>query len=294
MLRTALFQIALHRAAVALFFALYASVCLCPIAFAIDEASTETTTIDSREDELRRKEQELLRAIDLSTTTSPPAAMAPAEAHAKPVERVDAAPSIILDVKAPEEPIAAEPLGQVQQFQPPVEKPAEKPTVLQELTRHPALEPPKKIPATPPVAPNRVRTKSYDDFPDGTTARRVGSFYRIDRGGDNSNSIGAAARARTVPIHDMSPTSTGRPALLTSDELATIRNSSTYLRTGPTLSDSALLKVPQYTEVTIDYRSGTWYRVRTDNGIRGWVPGSSLLFDPNLSPHSTVRVGGVR
>jgi len=286
----ALCRTALCHALTSLVFALSASLCLCPIASANDEAIAETSVIDSREEELRRKEQELLRSIDLNSTTVPAASVAPHDAPSSSPNLADAAPAVVLEVKAPEEPVVVEPLGQMQ----PAQARPEKPTALAELTRHPALEPPKKIPAAPPVLPNRVRTKSYDEFPDGTTAKRLGSFYRIDRGGEYTNAVGGVARARTVPIQDMSPTNTGRPALLTSDELATIRNSSTYLRTGPTRLDSALLKVPQYAEVIIDYRSGAWYRVRTENGVRGWVPGSSLLFDANIPPHSTIRIGGVR
>lgn len=292
MQKIVLCQIASSRALRSLLISFFLAVhlCLTSVAFADDQVSAETTAIDSREQELRRKEEELLRAIDLSSTNTPQSSISPSQAPRKPVDLVDRAGGVIMEVKAPQEPIAAESLGQIQPSEPRIERA----TALEELARHPALEPIEKVPSSPPIAPNRVRTMSYDDFPDGTTAQRVGSFYRIKRGGDTTDSMGAGPPARTVPIQDMSPTHTARPALLTSDELATIRNSSTYLRTGPTRLDSALLKVPQYTEVTIDYRSGTWYRVRTENGVRGWVPGSSLLFDAHIPPHSTVRVSGVR
>lgn len=269
------------------------------VAVANDDSLYNNAQIDSREQELRRREEELLRAMSLSAS-DPSQQLNQQVTPDSPATR-DAAESAItvdpettgvtvLEVKAPE--TLEKSVEVAHEASPREARPA--PEALRELEHHPALEPPKKTKAAPLVTTNRVRTKTYDEFPDGTTAKRLGSFYRIDRAGASSSSTSGIPHTRTVPISEIAPVEAMRPALLTSDELATIRNASTYLKTGPTRLDSSLLKIPQYSEVRIDYRSGAWYRVRTTNGVRGWVPGSALLFDANLSPRSTVRVGAVR
>jgi hypothetical protein len=269
------------------------------LALANDEGAADNTSIDSREQELRRKEEELLRSMNLDSSDVPMAPAASTEQEAStvivnPSEGGSSAGSItVLEIKAPESaPVTEEQASASIETVSTTE--VTKPKALQELQKHPALEPPKKIQAPPLATSNRVRTKAYYDSPDGTTAKRLGSFYRLNPSGASSRPTFDAARSRTVPIQDLTPAVTARPALLTSDELATIRNASTYLKTGPTRLDSTLLKIPQHTEVLIDYRSGAWYRVRTNNGVRGWVPGSALLFDAGTSPRSTVKIGGIQ
>jgi hypothetical protein len=83
------------------------------------------------------------------------------------------------------------------------------------------------------------------------------------------------------------------PALRDSS-IATIVIDKAPLRVGPSKNESALYVLPRATEVTIEYRSGEWYRVITESGVRGWVYGSSLRFNVGVSPVSAVRVGGVR
>jgi hypothetical protein len=274
-------------------------------AIADDVTVSNSIELDSREQELRRKEQELLQALEVksdqaATTEHIPQAESPAPANL----REDAEAIRILEVRAPESKPAFEkaldvaPKNELRQDSTPQEMTQQSHSnqseALKELQHHPALEPPRKAKTVPMVPSNRVRTKTFEEFPDGTTAKRVGSFYRIDRAGADSQSVNGAERARTVPLQDIVPANSTRPAMLTSEELATIRSTSTYLKTGPTRLDSALLKVPQYSEVTIDHRSGTWYRVKTANGVRGWVPGSALLFDDGMNPRSTVRISGVQ
>jgi hypothetical protein len=278
-------------------------------ALADEEVLRDSIELDSREQELRRKEQELLQAIDFKPSTplsDQEARIQQAEALAQGAE---SAAVKTLEIRAPETvPVgtdAAEKSLQGSSSQDtasqditPEHTSAQRnpvqPDALKELENHPALVPPRKTRTTPVVPSNRVRTKTYDEFPDGTTAKRVGSFYRIDRQGIEAASNNGMGRTRTVPLSDLTPANTTRRALLTSDELATIRSTSTYLKTGPTRLDSTLLKIPQYSEVTIDHRSGTWYRIKTTNGVRGWVPGSALLFDDGMNPRSTVRIGAVQ
>lgn len=285
------------------------------LALANDEQNaSDNPGIDSREQELRRKEQELLRAMDLNSTevsqTTPESMIQKSPALGTNTLEGDNTGSVkVLEIKAPEpaqnsnSEISIDPPNLTNRENPKPEQPVEKVVASSEglsntdrlkgLEHHPALEPPQKPKVVPVATSNRVRTKRSEDFPDGTTARRIGSFYRIDRDTTDANDSSNAGHTRTVPLEDLGPAITVRPALLTSDELATIRNSSTYLKTGPTRLDSTLLRIPQNSEVSIDYRSGAWYRIRTTNGVRGWVPGSSLLFDAGSSPRSTVRVGGV-
>jgi hypothetical protein len=278
-------------------------------ALADEEVVRDSTELDSREQELRRKEQELLQAIDFKPSAPPSDQQAQIQQADPPAPGAESAAVKTLEIRAPETVTigieAAEkslpgssshdttsqdiPLQQNS-----AQKDVVQPDALKELENHPALVPPRKTRTTPIVPSNRVRTKTYDEFPDGTTAKRVGSFYRIDRQGLDSASNNGIGRTRTVPLSDLTPANATRRALLTSEELATIRSTSTYLKTGPTRLDSTLLKIPQYAEVTIDHRSGTWYRIKTTNGVRGWVPGSALLFDDGMNPRSTVRIGAVQ
>ncbi len=267
-------------------------------AVANDEANSANLEFDSRERELRRKEEELLRAMDLNAAETTSAQSI--EVANPRTESLDSDNSHVqvLEIKAPEPKVEAA-LPSVEKVS--TEAPQltnQQHPALKELAHHPALEPPRKIAAPSLVATNlattnRIRTKTSEDAPDGTTAKRLGSFYRIDRSDVDSERRRGIPHSQTVPIQQYSTKETVRPALLTSDELATIQNASTYLKTGPTRLDSTLLRVPQYAEVRIDYRSGDWYRVKTTGGLRGWVPGSSLLFDADTQPQSTVRIGAV-
>ena len=81
---------------------------------------------------------------------------------------------------------------------------------------------------------------------------------------------------------------------LRDSSIATITIDKAPLRVGPGKNESALYVLPRATQVTIEYRSGEWYRVVTEAGVRGWVYGSSLRFSTGVSPVSAVRIGGVR
>jgi len=275
-------------------YASYFTVALCvnssQPSFADTELTIDNSVIDAREQELRRKEQELLQGLDLNAASAATSAQdeIPAVKPAKDVTEENNKVTV-LEIKAPEPKVAEEYApGNVA-----VEQVA-KPAPLRELEKHPAIAPKPQPTSVPYVANNRVRTHSNDSYPDGTTARRVGSFYKIDRSKDTDFRGGESAKSHTVSIAQISQEARARPALLTSDMSATISNSSTSLKTGPRKSDSSLSKIPRNAGVKIDYRSGAWYRVKTDAGARGWVSGSSLAFDENVPPGSTVRVSGIR
>lgn len=267
-----------------------------------DEANTAAMEFDSRERELRRKEQELLRAMDLNsveTTANPSLQVASPQIDSQqsisPSE-ANNGKAQALEIQAPEPKAQLAPNTEQSAPADRIQPAQQQPVALKELTHHPALEPPQKakVEAPPVVTTNRIRTKTVEEAPDGTTADRLGSFYRIDRAEVGAGRVKSITRPQTVPIQRYAASEVARPALLTSDDLATIQHASTALKTGPHRLDSTLLKIPQYSEVHIDYRSGEWYRVKTNSGIRGWVPGSALLFDADTPQTSTVRVGAVR
>jgi hypothetical protein len=243
-------------------------------------ASSELATIASREEELRRKEEELLRSMSNQV---------------KPSEADSSISIPAIKVEPVSEPRPAqgssEPGLATRQSAPSVDNDA-----LKELENHPALE--KQDAARPPSYPqqsNQIRTYSEGVAPDGTTANRLGKFTRINKNrasADDGSRRGSTPRI--VPIQPVSREPYLRPASLTSDDQATVRTPSTSLKTGPTQLDSTVMQLPRDTELTIDYRSGSWYRVRTRQGLRGWVSSAALLFNSNVPGYSTVRIGGVR
>ena len=73
--------------------------------------------------------------------------------------------------------------------------------------------------------------------------------------------------------------------------IARITKDNTPLRIGPGSQESTITRISRNNTVTIEHRTGGWYRVVTTDGTRGWVAGSALIFDEGRSPESTVRVG---
>ncbi len=275
-------------------------------AVADDESNTAIVEVDARERELRRKEQELLRVMDLNAAekvANPSQKVVDPskeslESKSLDLKRAAETTNVqgrVLEIKAPESKVQESPDTEQDPRVVSIQSDQQQPIPLKDLAHHPALEPPPKVKIEPPplVATSRIRTRTVEEAPDGTTANRLGSFYRIDRADLETKHKESGGRRQTVPIRNYKSSEVIRPALLTSDELATIQNPSTWLKTGPHRLDSTLIKIPQNAEVRIDYRSGEWYRIKTTGGIRGWVIGSALLFDTDTPPSSTVRVGAV-
>jgi hypothetical protein len=75
---------------------------------------------------------------------------------------------------------------------------------------------------------------------------------------------------------------------------ARINRSNTPLRVGPGRRESSLFALSINSIVTIEHRTGTWYRVLTSDGTRGWVAGDALIFSDGDFPGSTVHIGGIR
>jgi hypothetical protein len=84
------------------------------------------------------------------------------------------------------------------------------------------------------------------------------------------------------------------PANSRSSEVATVVIDRAPIRVAPGRQESALYVMPRNTEVTLEHRSGEWYRVVTASGVRGWIFGSALRFNTGVSAASTVRIGGYR
>lgn len=260
------------------------------------ELTVDTSVIDAREQELRRKEQELLQGLDLNAASVAPVAqenppIQPAKEIIEEGKKVT-----VLEIQAPAPKEAPQPQAPAEYAPGNVANVAvdtvAKPAPLRELESHPAIAPKPKVTAAPYIANNRIKTHSNDRYPDGTTAKRVGSFYKLEHA-RNGDAISDSSKSHTVSIDQLAREARARPALLTSDMSATISNSSTVLKTGPKKTDSSLSKVPRDSEVKIDYRSGAWYRVKTDAGARGWVSGGALAFDGDVPPESTVKVSGI-
>jgi hypothetical protein len=79
-----------------------------------------------------------------------------------------------------------------------------------------------------------------------------------------------------------------------SSMVASIATDKTAVRTGPGKGESVLFVLSEGSEVTIDRRSGEWYRVVANSGVRGWIFGQALVFDSGISPSSAVRIRAVR
>jgi hypothetical protein len=285
--------------------------------FNFNTNSANKEAIDPREEELLRKERDLLRSLDLKPsklTRDSELGMDKTikrkdqPQNSKGIER----PSdqlMIAEIPAPKVPKHLEFVG----AEIPIAARSENTedstpkgqgadgTLLKELEHHPAIEQPiKAAPLQDRISSedinSKVRTYPSEGAPDGTTARGVPSFYRIKRSPEEGEEYydRIPSRILTVPIAEATGGGTLRPAAINATELAKVRTVSTFLRTGPNAHDSSLLKIARHSELRVDYRSGNWYRVRTEEGVRGWVPGNVLLFNDAMGPGSTVRIGGVR
>lgn len=94
----------------------------------------------------------------------------------------------------------------------------------------------------------------------------------------------------TVPSEDEKVTDAKKvsPAPL---PMARVTRDKTPLRIGPGGKEASLLPLSKNSVVAIEHRTGTWYRVVTSSGRRGWVSGQVLVFDLSNFPGSTAHVG---
>lgn len=73
---------------------------------------------------------------------------------------------------------------------------------------------------------------------------------------------------------------------------ARVVKSRSVLRTGPSMRESSIARLERDSIVTIERRDGSWYRIISPDGTRGWISGASLIFDEGNFLGSTVNVIG--
>jgi hypothetical protein len=217
-----------------------------------DGAETDPQVLSLREQELKRKEEELLRAMGLATS------------EPSPIEEQSRQPSSATRIGA-----------------------------LDRIRSHPALSETYRKKHSAAIPTNgQIRTHYSTDHYDGTTAKRINRFYKLPR---YQSSAGTVARTQRAPISQDSSAHLS-PELTTqkSDMLvATVSARRVTLKTGPSRSDIRITTLSRETPLEIDYRKGSWYRVRTETGVRGWLEGKHLLFNEGINPSSTVHIGGI-
>jgi len=74
--------------------------------------------------------------------------------------------------------------------------------------------------------------------------------------------------------------------------ILTVVSDKTYLRTGPSRDNSAIIEVDRGTRLIAQDRQGEWFRVATASGTRAWVQADSVAFGPTResSPSLTVKI----
>lgn len=93
----------------------------------------------------------------------------------------------------------------------------------------------------------------------------------------------------TVPSADSAPEEEITPSV-NQLPVARITKDRTPLRIGPGSNQASLHNLSRNSVVEIEHRTGTWYRVISSSGARGWVSGTVLIFDVDNFPGSTDRV----
>ncbi len=271
------------------FHAIIAIVCICVYALANrtpimaqPSASTDTTGITAREEELRRKEAELMKAMGMPNSTSP--ASDSKEIVEKTITVTDTKQDVVTSTQ-----------GSATEVIQTEEKKSQELVELKAIGSHPALEAKKTASGSAVNGPSTIKTRTDGQTKRDDTARKLDTFRRVERGSSfESISSYGSTRAKLVPLAEIEQSISSRPQPINDPEIATIGLRSAKLRTGPSSRNVTLGSLPEFSEVAIDYRSGDWYRVKTPAGLRGWVQGKSLLFDAGISPRSTVRIGAVR
>ncbi len=92
-----------------------------------------------------------------------------------------------------------------------------------------------------------------------------------------------------VPANDTTDTNEQAP-LGNTLPTARVTTDKTPLRIGPGAKEAMLVRLTRNSIVEIEHRNGSWYRVITSSGTRGWITGSVLLFDQTNFPGSTNRI----
>ncbi|MCO6432489.1 MAG: SH3 domain-containing protein [Deltaproteobacteria bacterium] len=109
------------------------------------------------------------------------------------------------------------------------------------------------------------------------------------------------SRQGKVPVNNTAGTSVHRsvPARLAPEppsdaQIATVIADKVHLRTGPGKENSPLMAVTKGTRLTVETRSGDWYRVMAPTGRRAWVSADVVAFGlgSQTGYNNTSRVKG--
>ena len=74
-------------------------------------------------------------------------------------------------------------------------------------------------------------------------------------------------------------------------DLATVRVAETELMSAPEKTASQLAVLKQGDKIAVEYRSGNWYRVVTEAGVRAWIRSEDIYYGI-IDENSLVRVKG--
>jgi len=112
----------------------------------------------------------------------------------------------------------------------------------------------------------------------------------------NLSSLGAyATQAQPKRVTEVQlPPGAGKthaPAVEADLPVVTVVADKAALRTGPGPDNSPLMDVTKGTTLTVETRSGNWYRVNTPTGTRAWISADVVRFGA-AQPDSNIRVGG--
>lgn len=229
-----------------------------------EDTIVEIDVLSLREQELLRKERELLEAMGIATQVEAPDSDSYNSPElAKIAERSNRQRGLLDTIKA-----------------------------------HPAL---KALPAKnlredrevnidSKLQPGHVRTHYSQDHHDGTTARRINRFFKLQP--DNWNADDGRQRGTLSPLTEASESERRVPTYDSQSLMATIRSRRAILKMSPN-NNTRILTLSRETPVEIDYRKGSWYRVKTSTGMRGWIDGSDLLFNEGVSSASLIHIGGI-
>ncbi len=91
-------------------------------------------------------------------------------------------------------------------------------------------------------------------------------------------------------VQDAKPLKFGSIEIRDDMPLALISLKDTNLLSGPARDYMTLTRVPLGTQVAIETRHENWYRIITEDGIRGWVHSDVLLFGPDSRTLPTLYI----
>jgi len=249
-------------------------------------SDTTANSLAAREEELKRKENELLRSMGMAPDSSlnqnqkkieVPHSGGNAQINPSQIDSATDFPTAVVQA-------AQAPASNDQALE-----------TLKAIENHPALQSKKKsVPSSTGTSGTITTHRSLHSKNEGT-AHRLDTFRRVDGTRSNlTDNDQTMSRSRLVSLREIELETARRPAPLADPSIATIGVTPAKLRSGPSSTHSSLGSLSKYSEVTIDYRSGDWYRVKTSGGQRGWVKGQTLMFDAGIPLTSTLKIGAVR